>query len=70
MDINSISAQTTSLLSQQRVGDAVGITVQKKAQQIQTESAVALINSVPKADSVQSSQNLPSHLGQNINVTA
>ncbi len=68
MDISNIAAKTASMLSQQKVGDAVGTTVQKKALNIQAQAAGALIESVSKSS--PSSGNLPPHLGQNINVKA
>ncbi len=62
---SSVSSQTTSL-AQQKVGDAVGIKVLEKAMDIQGSSALELVEST----SQPSSENLPSHLGQNINFTA
>lgn len=53
-------------ISGQRVGDAIGISVLKKALQIEAAGALALIEALPQAPSV----NLPAHLGQNINTTA
>lgn len=47
--------------------DMVGLTVLKKAIKIESQSAMALINAIPKPTPVA---NLPSNLGQNINVTA
>lgn len=47
-----------------RTGDAVTISTMKKAMDIQASTAAQLIESIP----APSSQ--PSHLGQNINVTA
>jgi hypothetical protein len=61
MDINAIPAQVNNV-------DA-GTSVQKKAMDIQSQTAMILINSIlqtPSAPAV----NLPSHLGQNINTTA
>jgi hypothetical protein len=45
----------------------VSIAVLKKAMDLQTENATALIQAIPNANQVQ---NLPPHLGQNINTTA
>ena len=46
-------------------GDAVTVSVMKKAMDIQATSAAQLIESV-----AQSSQSLPDNLGRNLNVTA
>jgi hypothetical protein len=46
--------------------DVVGISVLKKAINIEAQSAMALINAIPP----QQSNNLPPNLGQNINTTA
>ena len=46
-------------------GDAVTVSVMKKAMDSQASAAAQLINSV-----AQSSASLPDNLGQNINVTA
>lgn len=48
--------------------DTVGLTVLKKALDIQAQSALLLINSIPQPQ--QSAANLPPNLGQNINTTA
>lgn len=49
--------------------DAVGMTVLKKAVNIEAQAAVELINAVPPSPQ-PSAANLPPHLGQNINTTA
>ncbi len=66
MEISSAVSSQTASLAQQKVGDAVGIKVLEKAMDIQGSSALALMEST----SLPSSKNLPSHLGQNINITA
>lgn len=53
----------------QNSGDAVGVTVLKKALDIQAQGAMQLIASIPQPPQ-QSAANLPPHLGQNINTTA
>jgi hypothetical protein len=63
MDISSIPSQTLI----QGARDEIGISVLKKAMDVQAQSAMALINAIPP---VQSAANLPPNLGQNINVTA
>lgn len=46
--------------------DVVGMSVLKKAIDIEAQSAMALINAIPQPQST----NLPPNLGQNINTTA
>jgi len=61
MDINAISTQAYNANA--------GTSVLKKAMDVQSQTAMILINSIlqtPAAPSV----NLPPHLGQNINTTA
>ena len=64
MDVGNIASVATSL-TQQQTAEAVGMLVLRKAQQIQANSAAALIEALPALSS-----NLPAHLGQNINTTA
>ena len=45
-------------------GDAVGVSVLKKAMDLQKVSAMALLKALPPV------RNLPAHLGQNIDTTA
>lgn len=63
MDISAIASLST-LLAQQRTGQSAELMVLKKALQIQESSAMTLIASVTP------SENLPPHLGQNVNVVA
>lgn len=63
-----ISMNTSTALAQ-NTNDAVGITVLKKAIDLESQSAMALINAIPQPPQ-QSSANLPLNLGQNINTTA
>jgi hypothetical protein len=63
-----VSNSALAAVSNQMTGDAVGMSVLKKALSVQAQGAVALVNAVPKA--VASAPNLPSHLGQNVNTTA
>jgi len=58
--LNSISAQKT--------GDAVGVSVLKKALDVQAQGAAALINALPQQ--ANGSAGLPPHLGKNVNTTA
>lgn len=63
MDVSSI-AQAATTIADTGTKQQVGIAVLKKAQDIQATSAQALINALPPV------QNLPAHLGNNINTTA
>lgn len=65
MDTNSIAALATSM-SQTSLASQVGVSVLKKAMDLQAQSAAALIAALPATPAV----NLPAHLGQQINVTA
>lgn len=67
MDISGMGnvAAASSALSQAQTGDAVGITVLKKAMDIQAQNAAQLIESA-----AQVGRNNPSHLGQSIDVSA
>ena len=60
MDINSISAQTTNV--------SAGTSVLKKALDLQSQTAMILIDSIAQAQ-LTPAVNLPPHLGQNINTT-
>ena len=66
MEISSTPSSQANSLTQQKVGDAVGIKVLEKAMDIQGGSALELVEST----SQPSNENLPPHIGQNINVTA
>lgn len=66
MDITGI-AQISSSIAETGNKDAVGLAVQKKAQDIQSATATALIEALPP---VTSTPNLPPHLGRTINTTA
>ena len=66
MDVSSIAKLSTSIAETGNTQE-VGVAVLKKAQHIQASTATQLIDAVPSPPSVQ---NLPSHLGNNINTTA
>lgn len=66
MDVTGI-AQASTTLADVGTSQAVNIAVLKKAQDIDKESATALIAAIPNN---QSTQNLPPNLGRNINTTA
>lgn len=66
MDVSNIASAATTM-SEASVQQAAGTAVLKKALDIGAENAMALINAIPDNTAAQ---NLPSHLGQNINTTA
>ena len=57
----------TSAAPAPNVSDTAGLSMLKKANDIQAQSIMALLNSIPQP---QAAANLPPHLGQNINTTA
>jgi hypothetical protein len=63
-----VSSSALAAVSSQMTGDAVGMSVLKKALNAQTQGAAALINALPKP--AAGGVSLPSHLGQNVNTTA
>jgi hypothetical protein len=65
--IMSVGMNISSTLTQ-GANDAVGLTVLKKAMNIEAQSAQMLLNAIPQPP--VSSANLPPNLGQNINTTA
>jgi hypothetical protein len=64
----NVTMSTSAALAQYS-DDAVGMTVLKKAVNIEAQAAVELINAVPPSPQTAAA-NLPPHLGQNINTTA
>ncbi|OBV39301.1 YjfB family protein [Janthinobacterium psychrotolerans] len=66
MDIGSI-AQLSTTMAETGIRQEVGMTVLKKAQDIQSSTATALIEALPPMPAAPS---LPSHLGNRINTTA
>jgi len=66
MDVNSIARLATTMAD---VGTSqeVSMAVLKKALNVSAESATALIEAIPDAPTTQ---NLPPHLGRNINTVA
>ena len=66
MDITGIAQLSTSI-AETGTKQAVDIAVLKKAQDIATATASALIQGLPEMPSLQ---NLPAHLGNTINTTA
>ncbi|MBD3669566.1 MAG: YjfB family protein [Gammaproteobacteria bacterium] len=63
MDLSAGISVTQLEQSATRTGDAVAISVMKKAMDAQASAAAQLIESVPAP-----SASLPAHLGQNVNV--
>ena len=66
MDINTISSGAVAQNVAQRTGDAVGVTVARKALDIQQSQAAQLIESASKSAPKPSEP----HLGNHVNVTA
>lgn len=66
MDVGNIASLATAM-SSAKTDQEISIAVLKKAMDINTAGALALIEALPENPSVQS---LPQHLGQNINTTA
>ncbi len=62
-----ITGALPNALSGQATGDAIGLTVMKKALDQEIRNGMALIDAIPQPPS---EQNLPAHLGQNVNTTA
>ena len=65
MDVSGI-ANLAIRLDQTETSQAVGISVLKKALDMERTTAAALLNAIPATPS----RNLPPHLGQNIDTTA
>ncbi|OYO26483.1 YjfB family protein [Janthinobacterium sp. PC23-8] len=66
MDVGSIS-QLSTTMAETGIRQEVGVAVLKKAQEIQSSTATALIDALPAPTAAPS---LPSHLGNRINTTA
>lgn len=62
----SVSSGVTHQLTQQKVGDAVGVQVTKKALDIEAQNALSLVQSA--AQSVPTKSSTESHLGQNLDM--
>ena len=63
MEISGIARLATAL-AQQRTAQAADVALLKKALQMQQQSAATMLSALTPA------QDLPSHLGQNLNVVA
>lgn len=66
MDVTGIANLATTM-STVSTNQAISIAVLKKAINLSAEGALALIEAIPDN---RSQQNLPPHLGQNVNTTA
>ncbi|MBB5369570.1 MULTISPECIES: YjfB family protein [unclassified Janthinobacterium] len=66
MDVGSI-AQLSTTMAETGTRQAVGLSVLKKAQEVQSSTATALLAALPP---VPAAPNLPAHLGNRINTTA
>ena len=60
MDVSSVGSLSMAL-SQSQVGDAVGITMLKKAMDLQTQMASQLLQALPAPSN-------PSHLGNSVDI--
>jgi len=71
MDVTGIANVATSL-AQVGTSQDVSIAVLKKANEIQTQEATALIAAIPTTVPASSApaSNLPANLGRNVNTTA
>lgn len=68
MDVNMSTSTALASVAGQSSGDAVGISVLRKAMQIEAQNNQQLIDSVASPE--KTSANLPPNLGQNVNTTA
>jgi len=66
MDVTGIASAATTF-SEASVQQAAGTAVLKKALDISSENAMALIQAIPDNTA---SQHLPAHLGQHVNTSA
>lgn len=65
MDVTNIAAAATTI-ADTNTREAIAVTIQRKAMDIQASSASALLAALPPV----SKPNLPPHLGQKIDTTA
>lgn len=63
--IARLTLRKKMIMAQERTGQAIGVTVLKKALNMQAVGAMALIGALPSAP-----QNLPPNLGQRVNTIA
>ncbi len=67
MDVGQ-SSGVSSMLTQQKVGDAVGIQVTRKAMAVEASHAMTQVNAAAEANPSKTATD--SHLGRNVDVTA
>ena len=65
----SVSSGVTHMLTQQKVGDAVGVQVTRKALDIQSQNVMSLVNSVSQSGPSKGAASQP-HLGNMLDVHA
>ncbi|GIZ51503.1 YjfB family protein [Noviherbaspirillum aridicola] len=65
MDVNNIAGVATTI-ADTNTREAIAVTVQRRAMDIQASSASALLAALPPV----TKPNLPAHLGQNIDTSA
>ena len=70
MSIGSIASSAVYQASRQAEGDVVSTKVLSKALDIEVAGAAALLNTLPPPVQPVNSNNLPEHIGKNINVVA
>ena len=68
MNVNMNTSTALASMAGQSTGDAVGVSVLKKAIQIEAQNAQQLIDALPQPE--KTTNHLPPNLGQNINTTA
>lgn len=68
MNVNMNSSTALTSVAGQSSGEASGVSLQRKAAQVEAQNTQTLVNSV--ASPGKSSVNLPSNLGQHVNTTA
>lgn len=66
MDVSSIASAASAMKAQQ-TGEAVAVSVLRKALNVQSAGAMTLLQALPPP---VPAQNLPANLGQNLNVVA
>lgn len=68
MNVNMNTSTALTSVAGQSSGDEGGVSVLKKALEIQAQNAQQLINSISTPE--KTSANLPPNLGKNVNTTA
>lgn len=68
MNVNMNTSTNMASVAGQSSGDAAGVSMLKKAMEIESKNIQQLVNSASSPE--KTSANLPPNLGQNINTTA